>query len=251
MDLEHAKVAAAALARFHSLGVALKIHKPEFLETVKIRARCIEPEDDEEIEDFTHFLEVVRQDPEMSKHYERLELAINQDSDKLYNDPPTEPWSTIIHADFWINNFMFRKEDGKVVDIKFVDFQNYLFMSPLRELTFFLFLNLNFDAMENNFDELIDYYYENFVSGLKKMRCDVESFSRNKFDERFKIDAFKEFPHIPFFLRITNLDPKVDKELVSVEKAIVGRSFNSLSLEKLRICVKKYDEKGWLYSKYF
>lgn len=244
--MEHARISAEALARFHGLGVAIKTHKPELFETIKLGAKCLDSALDDQVDDFTCFQKLIRKDPEMSEYYDRLNLAMSQDSDKLYFDPPTEPWSTIIHSDFWINNFLFRKENGKVVDIKFVDFQNYLFMSPLRELTFFLFLNLRLDVMEHHFDALINFYYDSFVSVLKKMKCDVLPYSRDEFNERLKIDAFKEFPHIPLMLSITNLEAKT--EAVSVQNVIVSKSMCPLAVEKFRMCVRKYVEKGWLYS---
>ncbi|XP_058804535.1 uncharacterized protein LOC131671814 [Phymastichus coffea] len=249
LDLEHANVAILALARFHALGIAMRQHKPDQFEIIKKRSKCLDIEQDDSFEKVQQFyIKLMRKDPKISVHFERLNAAMTQETVTTWTAPPPEEWSTIVHSDFWVNNFMFRKDPntGHVTDIKFVDFQNYLNLSPLRELTFFLMVSLDASTMENHFDNLLNFYYESFISVLKRLECNIQSFSKDKFDERMKIDAFHEFPHCPFMLRILSADVKNDLSSDQIENMMLGEQFTPLFIERLRRCVKKYAEKGWL-----
>ncbi|XP_031781533.1 uncharacterized protein LOC100678411 isoform X1 [Nasonia vitripennis] len=168
---------------------------------------------------------------------------------KALDRPTPEPWSTVIHADFWINNFMFHRDQqsGSIDGVKFVDFQNYVIMSPLRELVFFLTTNLSAEVMEHSFDDLLDLYYKNFIEVLKRLDIDTKVFSRDKFDERIKIDGFKEFLHCPFFIKIMTAEVDDPDKVKNFFGLLMEEKLDSLFMEKLRRCVKKFVEKGWLY----
>lgn len=227
--------------------MATKYQRPEYFEILKIRSKCLDLKGESFDDVIKSFLETFQEDPEMSKHYDRIELAMTQESAKSWSIPPEEPWSTIVHADFWVNNIMFKKNDsGTITDIKMIDFQNFLFMSPLRELAFFLTTGLNFDVSENHFDEIMDLYYDTFINILKQMKCDVSNFTRVKFDDRLKIDAFKEFPHGPYMLKM--MTAEVEKDFQSTEiKSLMRKNFaNPLLIKRLRVFVNKFVEKGWL-----
>ncbi|KAJ8675790.1 hypothetical protein QAD02_011576 [Eretmocerus hayati] len=249
LDLAHAKVAAAALSRFHALGIALKIHKLDYFEIVRKRAKCFTvgslPEG------FTIFVDnfhaTIRKDPKTSVYYDQCIAAMSLDMKELWSEIPVEPWATIIHADFWINNFMFKKDPttGQVVDIKFVDFQNYLFLSPLRELTFFLMMNFNSEVMENHFDEVLDYYYDNFINVLRRMKCNVQPFNRRDFDEAIKKDAFKEFGHCVFISTVMTKNVLEDTDVAEIQDLLCQDDLDPLCVQKLRRIILKYGEKDW------
>lgn len=225
--------------------MAMKRHKPDFFSVIKTRAKCLEISDHQGFDSVTQlFLRLMRDDPVMSPHYTRLEVAMTQQTAVTWTAVPPEPWSTIVHADFWVNNIMFRSDGtGRVADVKFVDFQNYLFLSPLRELTFFMMINFKEEVMAEHFDELLDEYYGHFIAVLKRMDCDVEPFSRDKFDERLRIDAFEEFPHCPFMMKVMTTEAGSD---ANPEDLMMEGTFNPILVERLRRCVKKFAEKGWL-----
>ncbi|KAJ8675791.1 hypothetical protein QAD02_011577 [Eretmocerus hayati] len=249
LDLEHAKVAVSNLARFHALGIAMKLHKPSFFEIVKSQATLIEQQEGEwnYVECVKTFQKIFRNDAEISKYQDQIDRGLMQDVVKITNELPPEPWSTIVHADFWINNFMFKNNPltGKVVSIKFVDFQNFLYLTVTRELAVCLVSNSSADVMENHFNELIDHYYGNFIQILKRMQCDVGQFSRDKFDERLAIDAFKIFPFLPFSIKIMTDDVKRSSNSSDVREVFHNIRVNDQFLQKMRKCVEKFDEMNW------
>ncbi|XP_014209232.1 uncharacterized protein LOC106639917 [Copidosoma floridanum] len=250
MDLEHARVALKALARFHGLGIAMKHQKPDFFDTMKKRSKCLTIDGVDFEESMAPVLQLFREDPAMSTHQHRLEAAMRQSSATSWAAVPPEPYSTIIQADFWGNNIMFLKDPdtGRVADVKFVDFQNYLFMSPLRELVFFLATGLEAPVMNDAeaFDGLIDFYHEHFVKTLARMKCDPGPFSRERFDAQLRVDAFEEFPHCPFMLKIMTNEVERDAKSSDIRDRMMNTRVNELWLERLRRCVAKYAEKGWL-----
>lgn len=252
MDIEHAKTATVALARFHALGMAMKHHKPDYFDHLKDRSKSLKfPDDNGFNECVKMFVRVLKQDPEISVHSGFIEDTMAKATDpNHWSTIPPEPWSTIVHSDFWVNNIMFRKnaKTNRVDDVKFVDFQNYLLMSPLRELTFFLVASTNAEVMSDNglFDELLNVYHDNFIEVLARMKVDTEPFSRDKFDERLKIDAYEEFPHCPFMLKIMTSEVKEDEKFDDPDKFMQEDSISEAFRKRIRMCVKKYAEKGWI-----
>lgn len=248
MDFEHAQVALKALARFHALGFAMKHHKPEHFELLKKRCEAIKSQKRGLIETFKSFIRTATEDPEISAFSDFTQAVMTQASADNWATTSDESWSTIVHFDFWVNNIMFHKdaENDRVDNIKFVDFQNYLYQSPLRELVFFITTSVTDDVMKLRFDELLDVYYEAFIDVLGQMKCDTERFTRDKFDERLKFDAYEEFPHCMFMLKIITADIEEDDKCPTPHKIINNQALNDRMLSKMRRCVKKFVQKGWI-----
>ncbi|XP_014209185.1 uncharacterized protein LOC106639887 [Copidosoma floridanum] len=252
MDEDHAKTSIVVLGRFHALSVAMRHHKPEFFEVIKENSKCLRFEiEEDDVEEIRIFVETMRTDPVTCPYYEDIRASMALDLHEVWEGLPSADWASIIHADCWTNNIMFLQDPdtGRVADVKFVDFQNYLFMSPLRDLVFFLMMNPDSHVMDNKFDELVDLYYDTFVAHLERLGCDVAPFSREKFDARLKIDAFWEFPHIPFMTKIMTTQLKHDDNVTVLEDVIRSTEMSPAFMEKIRQCVLKYAEKGWFSAK--
>ncbi|XP_011633231.1 uncharacterized protein LOC105424616 [Pogonomyrmex barbatus] len=205
-DLEHSRVAIRAMARFHALGMATKYKKPEYFEVLKERSKCVTIKFDEFKKAIDDMITNIEKDPDLAAYGDRCRTAINDSlHGGMWDIVPDEPWSTIIHADFWVNNIMFHcDENGRVDDIKFVDFQNYLFFSPLREMIFFLFSST--DVGDDELEDLINLYHKTFLAVLSRMDCDTEQFTREKFNAKLPGDAKFEFGHLCFMLKILTLN---------------------------------------------
>lgn len=249
LDFEHAQIALTALARFHALGFSMKRHKPEQFEILKKNCKGLSIPDKDGFDQRTEiFIKAISKDPETSAYSNFAQAVMTQDSAKFWGVKSIESWSTIIHSDFWVNNIMFKNnsDTNRVDNIKFVDFQNYQYLSPLRELIFFIMTSINNDVMDNKFDELLDLYYKNFVDFLKSLKCDAEQFARDNFDQRLKIDAFMEFPHCAYMLKVISADIETDDMFPTPEKLISDEMLNERMRDKLRRCIKKCAEKGWI-----
>lgn len=237
------------MARFHALGMATKYKRPEYFEVLKERSKCLEMKwKNDEFERFQDdMLKRIAGDPPLAAYVDRCESAIRESFGRgMWDLPPDEPWSTIIHADFWVNNIMFhRNENGQVDDIKFVDFQNYLFFNPLREMVFFLLSST--DVSEDDFEELIDLYHETFLGVLNRMGCDTEQFTREKFDAKLLTDTRLEAMHIFFMLKILTLDVKeTELKYDNMKDFMMTYQGNQSFIQRLRKVVLYLVKRNWI-----
>jgi len=194
-------------------------------------------------------LNKMAEDPHIGVYIDRCRSAFN-DAKKtgLWTAVPDEPWSTIIHADFWVNNIMFhRDENDQVDDIKFVDFQNYLFCNPLREMIFFLLSSTNSEVHDEDIEELIDIYYKTFLTVLERMGCDTEPFTKEKFDAKLANDTRYEFPHISFMLKVVTLDvQETEFSYDKIESVMVSYQGNQTFIQRLRRVVSYLVKRNWI-----
>jgi len=237
------------MARFHALGMATKYKRPEYFEILKGRSKCLEFN----TEEFEHFqedmLKRIAGDSELSVYVDRCEAAVRDSfTHGFWTKTPDEPWSTIIHADFWVNNIMFhRDENGHIDDIKFVDFQNYLFFSPLREMVFFLFSSTEIISSDDHIEELIDLYHETFLAVLNRMGCDIEPFSREKFDAKLFTDARLESMHLFFMLKILTLDvQETELKHENMKSVLMTYQGNQLFMQRLRKVILYFIKHDWI-----
>ncbi|KAG8362543.1 uncharacterized LOC105268868 [Fopius arisanus] len=247
-DLVHAKLIIKAMARFHALGMATKEKDPEFFGVLKKRSKCLDGKNGDQWGKMVQKqLQEIADDPEIGKFWEACVKTVESTDASVWTDPPEEPWSTIIHSDCWANNILFHKPDGsdEPDDIKFVDYQNYLFLSPARELTFFLGSGLDADTVPHA-HELIDYYYDEVIRRLKALNCKVEMYSPESFREMVRRDGRVEFTHCLFMARLMNLDVDAnDPESYAVEN-LFTRPNGKTYKERLRHVVKFFQGRGWL-----
>ena len=245
LDLELAKVSICALAKFHTLGIALKYKKPKCFKKitkfgsgyVNVNIECFKGLDIILIKD-------ILKDSTINKYALRIKEILKKRVEKWMN-PPSTIWSTIIHCDLWINNILFHKNvNSEIDDVKFIDFQSYFFQSPLRDLVFFICVNLDLEKVQNILTNLLDLYYDIFIGTLKMFSCDITPFARKKFDEQLKIDAVMEFGHCAYMLRAFYLiDQKSDN--TDLQSFILSAP-NEIYYVKLRKLVELFVDNDWL-----
>nr|XP_012229285.1 PREDICTED: uncharacterized protein LOC105676164 [Linepithema humile] len=246
-DHEHSKLAVRAMARFHALGMATKYKRPEYFEVLKKRSKCLEfkAEGFESMHD--DMAQKIAEDPELAVHIDRCKAVIYMQAEEIWLAVPDEPWSTIVHADFWVNNIMFhRDENGRLDDVKFVDFQNYLFLNPLREMVFYIFASS--EVRDDYINELIDLYHETFLAVLDRMGCDTEPFTREKFDAELAKDAKLEFVHIYFMLKILTLDVQETNfdDYNKMKTLMTDYQGNDIFVQRLRKAVLYFIKRNWI-----
>lgn len=255
--MDHAKLVIPALAKFHALGIAMKVKKPKYFEVLKQQAKTFSPEILKNFEQMflMGFENIYKQVPILVEHHDRC-VASGAAISTHWLKMPDEPWSTIVHLDLWINNILFRKNSkGEVTSVKFIDFQNYMFAHPLRDLIFFIGLNLASNISDANFDQLSDLYYDMFISKLKEMNRDVSPFSKSAFLEQSYEVAKIEYAHCAIMINVMTAEPrqiefdmeKVD-ELLSLTEiakqlhAMMGPTY----FDKIKELTERWVKKEWL-----
>ncbi|CAK9805438.1 hypothetical protein ANTPLA_LOCUS4509 [Anthophora plagiata] len=248
-NLEHAEVAVKALARFHALGMAMKQKKPGIFEVYKMHAKCLQVEGNPDSM-FRLVLQRIKEDPEINSHYDKCyKILTGLKFEELWTEVPREPWTSIIHSDFWVNNVMFHRNDnGKIDDVKFVDFQIYLYGSPIRDLIFFLYSSVDIEVTEDQIEDLMDLYYETLINTLKKMGCNTDNFTKEGYKTKMAEDSTREFIHSCFMLKVLTLDVKeIDNfncdKMHSVMHDYAGSKMFNDRLRRLVLC---FVNRNWL-----
>ncbi|KAJ8675799.1 hypothetical protein QAD02_011585 [Eretmocerus hayati] len=251
LDLEHSRLTIKTLARLQALCIACKRHRPDFfIREVLQQAKPVPYQDRPGQTDvITTMFSMMVKDPRIVEKLPRLAPLLDPSKkDLFFNYVAEEPWLSIVHFDFWTNNILFRKDiRGKVDSVKFIDFQNYVYNSPMRDLPYFLCTSTNEDVVEGHLDELLDLYYNTFVEELKRMKCDVELFTRQSFDTQLKIDAALEFFHA--IIAVKFFYAKIDKETYDssqLDDVVVYSEMSQEGFDKWNQIIQVYIERGWL-----
>lgn len=78
-------------------------------------------------------------------------------------------YKVLNHGDSWVNNFLFKYEEGKPVDVVFVDYQMSYFSSPGIDLNYFLNTSPNNCVRINKRETIIESYYDIFALTLSDL----------------------------------------------------------------------------------
>lgn len=79
-------------------------------------------------------------------------------------------FNVILHGDLWSNNIMFKYNDnGEIEDTVLVDFQICYFGPPALDVTYCLYTSSNNEISELDWDMLVQYYYDELRTTLKKL----------------------------------------------------------------------------------
>ncbi|KAJ9592875.1 hypothetical protein L9F63_015453 [Diploptera punctata] len=264
LNLEHMELAVRKLAQFHALGIALKLLKPNHLNDSILktceRFDLLGPDDEESNEKWATAPRGYLKDiPEAVPHLDKIEnlMRIDMQMKKERKDfPVREPFATIVHNDFWVNNMLFKydesnshmdKEKSSPSGIKFVDFQVTVYASPVKDLLFLLFSSSEDGLLEKRYDYFINLYHKEFIGILAKMGCDIEPFTYKHFLNEVNICGPEEFAHILFMLNPICADPSDIKDMSNMtQDSILEHKVGKAYVNKARYFIKKFVAHGWL-----
>lgn len=179
LGVSHCKLALTSLAKFHAGSVACYKEDPDFVTSIG-KELFYANEDTlgelsvwfktaigavgtmlKDIEGFQHTAE----------HFlKRSETIVDSLIDTC--KPREGSLNVLNHGDFWMNNMLFKHDDeGRVVDVKFVDFQVVRYASPALDLLYFLYTSADEEARAQKTD-LLEAYLESLNSCLESLDCD-------------------------------------------------------------------------------
>lgn len=208
-DYEGTKIVVRDLAIIHSTAIALKVLKPsKFEEQIRPALtqykgfEVLPPEVGKSFHDV--ILETAKNIDELQPYIKRLQKVVDYFAVHPFVDrpPPTEPWGTIQHSDYWVSNTMLlRDETGKPLSNKMVDLQFLCYSTAPRDLIFFLFTSVINSVLDQHFDEFIKLYHQSFIDALKDYNLDLTEFSWESFMKELNLTAPNEIYHVLLLLK--------------------------------------------------
>ncbi|KAJ8931040.1 hypothetical protein NQ314_016068 [Rhamnusium bicolor] len=254
-DLDGAKFILKSLAAFHAIPLALKFKKPEvFKKSVLPFINNVKAFDSLGKEIVYTVIDGIVKLAEENKKCVPLLSGIKSGMERSYYftqnpSPPREPFATLIHCDLWVNNTMVKMDENKVIGNKFVDFQLTEYGSPARDLIFFVFDSIQNNVVVNYFDDLVEFYHQNFTDILCKFNIDIGPFSLKNFREEIDI-TINEHVFFQCFIMLKPIFAEDDsiKEIDNMSEddmtddGVISQKFR----EKLWMITTEFANRHWL-----
>ena len=251
MDREHMIFAIKQLARLHAITICYKIKKPKAFKDLilpgltslfnEATIRCVQDMINKAVKN----LQTMK---EAQPYMERVAKTIEYGDSQIEKEPE-EPWATLIHRDFWVNNMLFRHDkSGKIIDMKMVDLQLIQYDNGCHDLVFLIMSSAKPKVIDESLDEMIDTYYSSFTDCLKIFDLDVSEFSREQFDKNLVECARQKLSQCLMMVQViqaTRGSARRVDDIKNKENFLdMGRSKEND--KKLIHTVETYARKGWL-----
>jgi hypothetical protein len=204
LDENHIMLLTASIAKLHAVSYALKIQDREKFDELVAKLKIIPFHSDERKTMFHPLYDIALErvyrhvsktdQPEdfkraFLKRYEKFISAPSKilqtffDADEIFN--------VIIHGDYNRNNVMFKYESSEGFDnpigLKMFDFQWTKYASPVLDLSFYLYMNLDPAILDSSWDRILKFYHETLLPTVAKiLKC-------SQSDERLQPLNFEDF----------------------------------------------------------
>jgi len=195
LDFDHCALAMRKIAMFHAASVVLVDKNPS---TIKNYGTGLYS-DHEMIapwllKGLNSFAQSLKSWPGMENYGIKLE-KMGTDAVKRgveAGDKRLGGFNVLNHGDLWINNMLFTYHDnGKLNDLKFVDFQIVKYTSPALDLHYFLGTSPSVEVRRKHMDSLLNIYYGHLIATLATLNYSLDTVpSRADFIKDFNSRAF-------------------------------------------------------------
>nr|XP_050849565.1 uncharacterized protein LOC127063606 isoform X1 [Vespula vulgaris] len=204
LDLEHTLFTIQTLAKWHAKSLSIKLKDCENFEKlasplkenifpVDLNVAVGKTLENGLISATDHLESIKLQTAELEKAIEYVKSLKNNCYDVIAKllSLPKDRYFTICHGDAWINNILYKYDkNGKLLDIKFVDFQLSRHTSVALDFHYFVYSSVRSCIIEDKYDNLIELYHCTFVEKLKEYGVS-EGDLKNLTIEWFKLELKK------------------------------------------------------------
>ncbi|KAJ4016116.1 Ecdysteroid Kinase 4 [Neodiprion lecontei] len=257
LDLNHCLVAIRNLGAFHASSIALAEKEPT---AVKKYTRGMFHKDHSlTLVDFfkSGTKTLAKQTATWPELSPGISEKISKLSDVIYEKAcevtriKEDDFNVLNHADFWINNMLFRYDDHqKPIDYKFVDFQTCHYGSPAVDLLYFFGTSPSIDVLMQHREFITREYLVTLTDIMAKLECSTKPPSFDDMQDILRKNAFYEviasFTILPLVLIDKSEAKCIDEILYSDEKfenpAYQGESYRKVMTRRLPL----YDSTGLL-----
>ncbi|EFN81252.1 uncharacterized protein LOC105186171 isoform X2 [Harpegnathos saltator] len=255
LDKIHMDFAIGHLAKLHAITIGLKLKKPELFQKTVLPVLNYSSNEDAMngvIDMVTKTHEDYKKMPEAESYLDRIEKTIKHgfhySTDSMV-ETAEEPWGTLVHNDFWVNNMLFKyNESGKPINMKIVDFQLTAYDYGVKDLIFFLISSSQEEVMDDHLDDMIDLYYNSFIDYLKLLNVDIGLFPKSKFIEHLNQSAPKKFNQCIMMVQVIQAarGSVTETSTLNGDKDIFTGGIDDVNYKrKLLHILFTFDRKGW------
>lgn len=250
LDKVHMDFAIGHLAKLHAITIGLKLKRPGFFERAVLPV--LEYAVNEDAKDcVVDMVQKAHDDyksmKEAESYLDRIERTLEYASRVTLT--PKEPWTTLVHNDFWVNNMLFKyDESGKPINMKIVDFQLTVYDYGVQDLIFFLVSSSRKEVLDEHLDDMIDLYYDSFIKCLESLGVNTNIFPKSQFLQQLNQCAPIKFKQCIMMIQViqaargsvTETTDTADKDVF--KGGIDDENYKQKMLHVLSV----FDRKGWL-----
>ncbi|XP_077291491.1 uncharacterized protein LOC143914946 [Arctopsyche grandis] len=188
-DYQHLELVMKTLARLHATSFVMKKTKPELFE--KLSQKVSEPldfgEDDNVLELARKKCASIIENDQIRRKFEDAVENPTEKHKRFIDYKRTAPYNVICHGDCWINNFLFKYEDDKILDMKFIDWQIVRLASPITDISYMMCTSTDEQVRSDCYVRSLDQYYEALDRNITMMGCKIaECYPREVFEDQVK-----------------------------------------------------------------
>jgi len=250
LDKVHMDFAINHLAKLHAITIALKFKKPEFFKktVLPVLEFTVHEATEKGTKDMIQkahndYKSIKEAEVYLDKIEKTIEYGLTHDV------TPEEPWATLVHHDFWVNNMMFKyDESGKLINMKIVDFQLTIYNYGVDDLIFFLISSSQKEVLDNHLDDMIDFYYDSFIKSLKSLSIDTNAFPKSQFMEQLNQCAPIKFNQCIMMVQVIQAARgSVSQTTETADECVFAGGIDDDNYkQKLLHVLTIFDRKGWL-----
>lgn len=212
LDEKHIMIMTESIAHLHAASYALKIKNrgkfDEFVNSFKAfpfsgnEKSMYDPLYNIALERLYRHVTSTEQDETFKaaivKLYQKYIAKLSQLLQDFLVDDPV--FNTIIHGDYNRNNVMFEyKSEGfdEPKGVKMYDFQWTKYASPVLDLSFYLYMNLDPDVREGSWNKILKFYHDTLISSIAKiLNCEKDDKRLAQYNYK---DFMKHFTNYAFY----------------------------------------------------
>lgn len=261
LDLNHCKVVMSQLGTFHAASMINAKNNPRSMDKynygmfnsggmanklmhgmLEKNIKALIPIFEKFGDDFKDVVDSLKKN--QHKFLNKILENCNQD---LENDI-----AVLNHGDLWINNFLFKYENGTPTDTIFIDYQNIYFSSLGIDINFFLNTSPLPEVRENHREELYKIYYKSFSKALESSNYEnIPTYSKvlEEIERKEFYGLFAALVFLPMILMEEQPENNGIEALLSEEHAVQFREIclNGKTFQRsIKYILKRFNKNGIL-----